>query len=681
MDHQRHLHTHYFYSGLTVAAGVAGICLVGYLLGGVPLAAAMAMGAFCVSINDVPTPDRHKLLEISSALLLGTLVTISVGLARAHTLGLGAAILGVSFVAAMITAWGRKTLPLSFSMFFAMVLTLAVPLPDPAEAQRHSLLFFAGGAAYLVYAVTVARSLSFRTRQQALGECIAELAGFLRDQAAFFDPAQDFDACQRALIRRQVALADKMQTARDLVFRKLRTERDGMLASALIALLELFEHLLSGHTDYTALRRRYRDEDLLLFFRDLCLKGGQDLEQIALALMRDQLPQATVNYKAELFAIEHEMGRLRRDAGSEGSQSLLMGVYDRILHLLDQIEHLRRAAATPMPPEQALRGVAVEHFLSHTSYSLHLLLANFTLSSPIFRYALRMLLAMACGYWVDLVVPYTAHGYWILLTIAVIMRSSFSMTRQRQRDRILGNLIGCLLAVFLLWATSNPLVLMAVAFCAVGVSHAYVNVNFRYAAVASCLMGLLPTHFLDPGSQFLAAERLLDTGVGALIAWLFSFVLPSWEATAAPRHVRELLHAADTYTRATLDPSMTPLGYRLARKQMIDASATLGGSLLRMLDEPQHQRGAERALNELVSAAYRLAAQLASVHILLQMRGAELDLPAAQACMAATAGRIAGLLDGNLGAAPPCGVASGDSSAQAVLRRRLEAIETEAREM
>ena len=40
--------------------------------------------------------------------------------------------------------------------------------------------------------------------------------------------------------------------------------------------------------------------------------------------------------------------------------------------------------------------------------------------------------------------PYASHSYWILLTIVVILKPNFSMTKQRYNDRLIGTLIGCI---------------------------------------------------------------------------------------------------------------------------------------------------------------------------------------------------------------------------------------------
>ena len=323
-------------------------------------------------------------------------------------------------------------------------------------------------------------------------------------------------------------------------------------------------------------------------------------------------------------------------------------------------------------------------FLTRPKYNLQVLTDHFRLSSPVFRYTVRTMLAMAFGYAVDLLVPYTAHGYWIILTIAVIMRSSFSVTRQRQVDRIVGNLIGCLLSAFLLWETSNPVVLIGVVFAAVGVAHAFSTVNYRYTAVATCVMGLVPMHFIDPGAHFLIVERLMDTAIGVVIAYTFSFILPNWEATDVPRLVGEVIRASQRYVRAALAAEAPVERYRLARKRVIDAIAALGATSRRMQSEPAEKRSALGALNTFVTASYLMVARVASVRILLQHRQQELDAPAASQAMELASTAVCSLLEGGVAAsAARTEIANNPSelSADIALVRRLENIVRAAEEI
>ena len=105
-------------------------------------------------------------------------------------------------------------------------------------------------------------------------------------------------------------------------------------------------------------------------------------------------------------------------------------------------------------------------FLTQQRYSIGILLANLRWSSPIFRFALRVAMAISVGLLSSRWLPYTSHGYWTALTIAVILKPSFAMTSQRRADRLIGTLIGCMITAVILHFVHAPALLIGVLFVA-----------------------------------------------------------------------------------------------------------------------------------------------------------------------------------------------------------------------
>ena len=73
----------------------------------------------------------------------------------------------------------------------------------------------------------------------------------------------------------------------------------------------------------------------------------------------------------------------------------------------------------------------------------------------------------------SIALPWRAHDYWILLTIVVVLRGSLAQTLERRNSRVLGTLLGCLLAAGLLWGHLPPLVLLLFVSLAQALAHAF----------------------------------------------------------------------------------------------------------------------------------------------------------------------------------------------------------------
>jgi uncharacterized membrane protein YccC len=626
---QRYIFSHYFYSGIGVACGVLGIALTAYSLFGLSIAAAVSTGALAVSIADVPRTVYLKRVQLTSALVLTIIVTLLIGLSQASDLLQGAVILLISFGAAMLLAYGKESLPASMAVLIMMAIALGTPAPDVAHILQHTGLFALGGSIYLGYALTLSILLRFRTKQQALAECLYEFARYLKTKANFYDTAFELDATYRAMVKQQAVMNERLQAARDLVFRALRSDRDGQLASTLIAMLDVHEHILAAQTDYEVLREHFAGSDVLLFLRDLALKSAQGLEQISFAILRDREPRSAVNYKAELFAIGYELNRLgkaeQRSAADEQALATLTEIYETIRQSIAHIERLHAVARTPVAPGEVLGGADLKRFVNRIDLSTQLLVHELRADSPIFRYALRTTMAMGCGYLLADILPYAAHSQWILLTLAVIMRPTFSLTKQRRTDRVVGNAIGCALTACVLHFSPGPGVIFAGLFLSLAVAHTFAPIKYRYTAVAACVMALLQLHLLSPTAPFAVGERLVDTVVGALLAYGFSFVLPHWEFRELPRLAASQLEAALKFASATLTLPPQDMEYRLMRKRFNDSIGILSTTFGRMLEEPASHRFIKSELNSLITQNYLLAAHLTAVKVLLQRRVNSID--------------------------------------------------------
>ncbi len=196
------------------------------------------------------------------------------------------------------------------------------------------------------------------------------------------------------------------------------------------------------------------------------------------------------------------------------------------------------------------------------------------------------------------------------------------MTRQRRRDRVIGTLVGCGLTAVILHVTREPAVLLGLLFIATAAGPAFVQIKYRYTAVAASMQILLQMSLLLPGSSHVVGERLLDTLIGAAIATLFSFVLPSWEYRALPRLLRNVLQAGVAYIAAARDLLQARVEndfvYRLRRKQFTDHLAALSAALMRMQDEPPSKRRAVEEINQFILQNYLVAAQVAAIRLLLR---------------------------------------------------------------
>ncbi len=675
-------------NGLSVAMGVG---LTGLLVGwtlGFDAAVAAAAGAVCVSISDQPDPLRQKFWNLGWALAIAVFFTALTAGAQFWLPPYGIIVV-VAFTGlwtGLISAYGKRGLTLSMSGVLTLVYAMGRHFPAPGDAVFYLELFSAGAVIYVLYAGAYALAFDDRARRLLLAEAMRGFATYLRAKAALYNPDMEGPAAFRSLIDAHAALVDRLQAARDAIFSRRGHPVQRKRIDSLIALLDAFETMLSSDADFELLRRSRR-RDLKWRINGFILLIAEEVEGLTLALRSRHADVTPHSHKAEDSELAEAVNMANRENPEDEAIEHAFYVTANKLVLADShVNALARTLDWNTPPSALAGELDLALFQQRAPQGLGVLAQQFDLARPAMRFGIRLSLAMLTGLGLTLAFPRFAHANWILLTIALIMRANYSITRRRRWDRIMGTLIGCAMAVALI-AVSPPALLLAVIVLAIGLAHAYAGVRYRITALAASISSLVLLHFSAPTIHPQFFERVADTLIGAGLSYIFSYLLPSWERYDLPRLVSGLLAADSAYADAALRRVHLRQPYRLARKRTLDAVAQLSGAIRRLADEPNTNRRTLAALNELLGANYALASDLASMPVLIKTRGGELDALRADARIAEVREQVTGLLGGgglpDSGPAPVRETLSGlkENFAMTVLDRRLAHIEYTARKV
>ncbi|MDP3669491.1 MAG: FUSC family membrane protein [Telluria sp.] len=643
------LFSHYFYTGVRIAIGIVGLTFLTLFLADLPSAMAVAFGALCTSLMDMPSPLRHKFNEMMAAVLLCSLVALVVSLCTPVQWLLITVIVLVSFLASMMVVYGRKAMPLQFAALFVMMLSTETPA-TPLQALRYSGLFFVGGIAYVAYAIAVVWAMQQRLKQQVLAEALYELARYTDIKAGCYDVSKELNGQLEKLVRQQIVLAEKQQAARDLILRGRRTGADAILIQVHYVMFDLYELVLASHTDYALLRQHFAGTDVLTLLGRLVSKGARDIESVAHAMMRNRASRRTVDYTEETDALEHALRIAGSGGGTAGeARAVLHAAVTKANEIIRTIARMHSATQAPAAVLPIVSGSDLTPFLTQQRYGLGILLSNLRWTSPTFRFALRVALAILTGMLASKLLPSSSsYGYWTVLTIAVILKPSFSMTKKRRADRLIGTVIGCILTALILRFVHAPAALIGFLFLATTAAPAFLYINYRYTAIAVSMQILLLINLTVPTASHTVSERLLDTLVGAVIATFFSYVLPNWEYRALPLLLAGVLKASQQYIDAGRDLLQGRVQddflYRLSRKRFMDSLASLSAALGRMLDEPAAKQRATAELNRFTVQNYLLVSHFAALRLLLQRHKEGLPREAVNAVLDQVCGQVQGAL-------------------------------------
>ncbi|MFM0217388.1 MULTISPECIES: FUSC family protein [Paraburkholderia] len=559
---KKFLYSQYFYGGLRIAVGVslpAMLCLI--VFHNRELGFTIATGALGACVVDMPGPLKYKHNEMLACSVIGFLSALATGLATVNPVALWCTVVPLTFVLSLIVVYGNRWPQISFATLFMMIMTLEEHF-TPMQALVNASWILLGGLWYTYWSTAVSRWMMHRIEQQALAESVFACADYLLARAAFYDLDNDLDECYRNLIDKQIAAVERQDAARDIVLRNLPKLKSGkleprraMLFNLFINTVDLHELFVGAHTDYPLVRNTFGGTDLLVFYRDLIRKAASDLEEIGLAVLQNHAPRARVNVKAELRAIEFEIELMRKQelpAKNPEAYSAVSSTFRRVWSATRLIDKMRRSLSSdPSTTETELRlDQALNRFVSSRRVPFGQIFSNLTMASPSFRHALRVTIAVAVGFWLGRLLPLT-NAYWIVMTTVIILKPGYSLTKQRNGQRIVGTLIGCTASIALMIFVKEPHILLVVMFASMVMSYSLLLFNYTASVVFTSSYVLLMFHLLAPGSMRIIGERAIDTVVGCAIAIAASHLFPYWEYRLMGKLVNNMIGATRQFLEAS----------------------------------------------------------------------------------------------------------------------------------
>ena len=613
------LSSQYFSDGLRITLSILLPSLVLAQFGQLQTGLAMSLGALNVSLSDAPGPVMHRRNGMAASALISFSVTFITGFARMNEYMLGVEILMFSFFFSMFAIYGSRATSVGTAALLIMILMIDRPM-DAAGVVRESVLVLSGSIWYSAISLLVSRLQPYRLAQQALGQCIHEIAKLMAIKADFYDTSTQLDDNYRRLIAQQVDVSEKQDAVREVLFKSRRiveesTRTGRLLLLTFVDVVDLYEQIIAMYYDYSDIHERFGKSDILDQISRSIRRLSVDLDHIGLAI---QLPvpfHKSVDINPRLDELKRSIDAL---GDQDGSTMVLKKVLVSLRTISQRLTQLQRNLALPNVSPIDNEDMEYGRFVSHQEIDLKSFLENLTLDSSVFRHSVRVAIAMLVGFVITSFLPYGHHSYWVLLTISVILKPAFSLTKQRNIERISGTLAGGIIGVLILTFIPNKDVQFGFMVLFMLGTYSAQRVNYIVMVICVTPFILILFSFLGVSSLGVAEERFFDTLLGGVIAFMASYLFfPKWESEQLQIPMQTVLKANVRYIQLLLDSlSGRPIKlveYKLARKDVYVTSANLSAAFDRMLSEPKHKQRNEKLIYEFVVLNHILSANIATI--------------------------------------------------------------------
>jgi uncharacterized membrane protein YccC len=644
-QYKRFINSHYLSGAIRVTAGITlPAILLGYF-NNLSAGIVLSIGAMCVANTDNPGPIHHRRNGMIACVLIIFLVTLFTGWASGSALMTGLLVVVFCFVFSLMSIYGNRAGSIGVNALLVMVLNI-----DRHQQGWHILInaayVLAGGVWYTVLSLLLYSFRPYKLVQQALGDCVQATADFLRVKASFYSRDVDYDKSYRQLLDSQITIQEKQELLRDLIFKSRKivqesTHTGRILMMIFLDIVDLFERIMTSQQDYRLLHRFFDDSGLMEECRLLILDLATELDGIGLAIMSGKPSVDRSTLSTRIAALRESLNRYRPtstvagrpdpetptrpdsaasspDPTAEGFTDL-GNILDSIQDINDRLHVLHGFTTYDRKLSRNFKAdLDYSAFVAHQDMDRGLIIDNLTLDSNIFRHSLRVSIATLAGYIISLFLPF-GHGYWILLTVIVILKPSYSLSKKRNVERLIGTLVGALVGLMLIEFVKDRNVLFVLMILFMCGTYVFIRTNYLVSVTVMTPYVLLLFYLLYPTDfRSVISDRVIDTLIGSGLAFLASIsIIPNWEHERMTDFMTAALQTNIDYFRdvavAFLGRPATVQQYKLSRKHAFVALANLSDAFGRMLSEPQRQQKKITEMHQFVVSNHMLTSYIATL--------------------------------------------------------------------
>ena len=617
----------YLSEGVRITAGILLPAFVMSYFNLLPVGIVMSVGALCVSATDAPGPMRHRINGMFVCILVIAIVAIIVGSVSNSFVLTGAIIFVFGFLFSMLTVYGTRTSAIGIAALLVMILNLQTPIHG-INILTNALYILIGGTWYMLFSLLLYKIRPYKLIQQTLGELIQSIAEYLRTRSGFYDSNPDYEKINGSLFQQQSVIQTQQALVSELIFKtraivKESTHTGRVLLKIYLDVVDLFESIMTTYQQYSILHQKFDATGILEEFKHHIIAIAKELDELGLAIKSGVTSYSNENNLANIKLMrEHfESLRLHYMTNENVDDFISLGrILNNIEDLAEKINTLHFYTTYDKKISKAKLN-DVDHSIYSESQDIRpsLFFSNLNFRSNIFRHSLRVSFALLVGYIISLFF-HLGHSYWILLTIVVILKPAYSLTKTRNKDRLVGTFLGIVIGVIILFLIKNNIALLIIMILFMASSYVFIRTNYFASVLLMTPYLVIFFHLLNPGNlKVVLTDRILDTAIGSVIAFIASiFFVPQWGHLTIKLYMIEMLNANNAYFKIVAngfidDNEINTKELKLARRNVLVALANLSDAFTRMLSEPKRFQKSTESIHHFVVLNHTLTSHLSTL--------------------------------------------------------------------
>ncbi|EFM87149.1 YccS family putative transporter [Actinobacillus pleuropneumoniae] len=585
------------------------------------LAMSLILGVIAGGLVDLDNSPTGRIKNLVLSLLafavssLGAQFSLSFG-----WLFLPAAMLS-TFILVMLGAIGQRYSTIAFGSLIVAVYTSLVYTPESIW-YGNMLMILSGALIYGVVALIVHLCFPNRIVQENLAKAYDALGAYLQAKSEYFDPDDDdLAAKQLALAKANQQIIQTFDQTRISLFYRLqgrnRHSRTHHLLRYYFTAQDIWERASSSHYQYHELFQQLNNSDLMFRFQRVMELQAIACQRVASALRHGESYQHSARGEKALQGLLNSL-HFHSERGLKSAHRW-QSIAENLRNIEGQLNQIEQENGVDDLRKDVVKSTRlIAENVSGLRNMLNAIRSQCTLSSQLFRHAIRLsIVVFACSLVVQLL-NLDGKGYWILLTAVFVCQPNYAATKKRLVQRIIGTVLGVFVGfLFQYFAPSLEAQLGLISIT--GSLYYFFRIsNYGFSTFFITLLVFVSLDVSGLGAENALLPRLFDTLIGTALAWFaVSFIYPDWKYLNLHRNLQSTLVASGQYLRHILAQLQfgynDQLAYRVARRDVHNNISALSAVISNMHGEPKKYREVLDFAPKLLGVTYTLLGYISAL--------------------------------------------------------------------
>lgn len=484
----------------------------------------LALGALAGALSETNDHPKGRIKALALTIFSFFISSFSVEILRPYPILFAFGLVGSTIMFIILGGLGERYRGITFGALLVAIYTmLGTSVFDQWYWQP--LLLPAGALFYGIISLSLLCIRPWRLLKEELSLGFEELSAYMLKKAQLFpSETHQQDKIRNKLALQNTKVVSAIARCKNVITsytHELKTpDLLGPYLHQFILLQSLHERAASTHEHYDLLSENPENFDLVEGVGQLLLQLSHATKKLAKNLLLDKEYKHPISLKWTVNALQAQLEQQKVTDQHHTLQLLIQNLTQSHLSLQNMNYNMKSGI---LPKARKRKQNFAQRIMGQLKWQ-----------HPRFRYALRLSTCLLIGYglthWLDV-----AKGDWILLTSLFVCQPSYSETRRRLFQRIIGTLSGVVIAIVAVQLLPTQIGQIVLLLTSAYFFFIWLRKHYAVAVVFITTFVMAAFNLHEQQGMAVMTPRIIDTILGATLAILVvRFMWPNWQYKQLP---------------------------------------------------------------------------------------------------------------------------------------------------